>query len=151
RLSVDTALTVIIAPGPSLNPSLLVRIAEYWHRTCAGHHSSCALRSDDTEARQCQGEQATARERPQAGSCRPAMMDVINLAGELRHAIETGNQIPAGLALQRDETKDETPLEQRFGRRHEDRRQVWWLSPDDRDRLGCALIYYPLHPLPRRE
>jgi hypothetical protein len=35
-------------------------------------------------------------------------MDVINLAGELRHSIETGNQIPAGLALQWDETKDET-------------------------------------------
>jgi hypothetical protein len=67
------------------------------------------LRSDDTEARHCQGEQATARERPQAGSCRPAMLDVINLAGKLRHSIETGNQIHARLALQWDETKDETP------------------------------------------
>jgi hypothetical protein len=47
------------------------------------------------------------------------MLDVINLAGELRHSIETGNQIHACLALQRDETKDETPLEKRFGRRHE--------------------------------
>jgi hypothetical protein len=28
------------------------------------------------------------------------MMDVINLTGELRHAIETRKQIPAGLALQ---------------------------------------------------
>src|SRR5262249_37103774 len=24
---------------------------------------------------------------------------------------------------------------------------VGWLSPDDRTWLGCALIYYPLHPL----
>jgi hypothetical protein len=63
------------------------------------------------------------------------MMDVINWAEELRHSIETGNQIPAGSALQWDETKDETPSEQRFGRRHEDRRQVWWLSPDDRNWL----------------
>jgi hypothetical protein len=37
------------------------------------------------------------------------MMDVINLAGELHHSIETGNQIHASLALQWDETKDETP------------------------------------------
>jgi hypothetical protein len=63
------------------------------------------------------------------------MLDVINLAGELRHSIETGNQIHACLALQWDETKDETPLEKRFRRRHEDRRQVWWLSPDDRNWL----------------
>jgi hypothetical protein len=35
-------------------------------------------------------------------------MDVINLAGDLRHSIETRNQIPACLALQWDETKDET-------------------------------------------
>ena len=71
---------------------------------CCGltDHSACsgiARRSDDTEARHCQDEQATARERPQAGSCRPAMMDVINLAGELRHSIETGDQIHACLAL----------------------------------------------------
>jgi hypothetical protein len=52
------------------------------------------------------------------------MMDVINLTGELRHPIETRKQIPACLALQWDETKDETPLERRFGRRHEDRRQL---------------------------
>ena len=39
------------------------------------------------------------------------MLDVINLAGELRHSIETGNQIHACLALHWDETKDETPLE----------------------------------------
>jgi hypothetical protein len=63
------------------------------------------------------------------------MLDVINLAGELRHSIETGNQIHACLALQWDETKDETPLEKRFGRRHENRRQVWWLSSDDRNWL----------------
>ncbi len=93
---------------------------------------SCTRRSDDTQARHSQGEQATARERPQAGSCRPAILDVINLAEELRHSIETGNQIHACLALQWAETKDETPLEKRFGKRHEDRRQVWWLSPDDR-------------------
>jgi hypothetical protein len=37
------------------------------------------------------------------------MMDVTNLAGELRQSIETGNQIQASLALQWDETKDETP------------------------------------------
>ncbi len=37
------------------------------------------------------------------------LVDVINLAGELRHSIETGNQIHACLALQQDETKDETP------------------------------------------
>jgi hypothetical protein len=37
------------------------------------------------------------------------MMDVINLTGDLRHSIEMGNQIHAGLALQWDETKDETP------------------------------------------
>jgi hypothetical protein len=63
------------------------------------------------------------------------MMDVINLTGELRHSIETRKQIPACLALQWDETKDETPLERRFGRRHEDRRQLGWLSPDDRNWL----------------
>jgi hypothetical protein len=60
------------------------------------------------------------------------MMDVINLTGELHHSIETRKQIPACMALQWNETKDETALEKRFGRRHEDRRQVWWLSPDDR-------------------
>jgi hypothetical protein len=37
------------------------------------------------------------------------MMDVINLARDLRHAIDTRNQIHVCLALQRDETKDETP------------------------------------------
>jgi hypothetical protein len=37
------------------------------------------------------------------------MLDVINLAEELRHSIETGNQIPAYLALQWNETKDQTP------------------------------------------
>ena len=42
------------------------------------------------------------------------MMDVINLAGELRHSIETRKQIHAWLALQQDETKDETPLEKRL-------------------------------------
>jgi hypothetical protein len=57
------------------------------------------------------------------------MMDVINLTGELHHSIETRKQIPACMALQWNETKDETALEKRFGRRHEDRRQVWWLSP----------------------
>ena len=36
------------------------------------------------------------------------MMDVIDLAGDLRHSIETRNQIPACLALQGDETKDKT-------------------------------------------
>src|SRR5215813_8294613 len=46
-----------------------------------------------------------------------------------------GNQIHACLALEWNETKDETPLEKRSGRRHEDRRQVWWLSPDDRNWL----------------
>ena len=45
------------------------------------------------------------------------MLDVINLAEELRLSIETGNQIHACLALQWNETKDETPLEKRFGRR----------------------------------
>jgi hypothetical protein len=49
------------------------------------------------------------------------MMDVISLAGELRHSIETGNQIHACLALQCNETNDETPGEKRFGRRNEDR------------------------------
>jgi hypothetical protein len=52
------------------------------------------------------------------------MMDVINPAGELRHSIETRKLIPACLALQRDETTDETPLERRFGTRHEDRRPL---------------------------
>jgi hypothetical protein len=33
------------------------------------------------------------------------MMDVINLTGELPHAIETRKKIPACLALQWDETK----------------------------------------------
>jgi hypothetical protein len=47
-------------------------------------------------------------------------MDVSNLAGELRHSLETRNQTHACLALQWDETKDETPCEKRFGRRHED-------------------------------
>jgi hypothetical protein len=44
------------------------------------------------------------------------MMDVINRAGELRHSIETGNQIPACMALQWNETKDETALEKHFRR-----------------------------------
>ena len=61
------------------------------------------------------------------------MLDVINLAGELRQSIKTGNQIHFCLALQWDETKDEKPLEKRFGKRHENRRQGWWLSPDDRN------------------
>jgi hypothetical protein len=52
------------------------------------------------------------------------MIDVINPTRELRHSIETRKQIPACLALQWDETKDETPLERRFGRRHEDRREL---------------------------
>jgi hypothetical protein len=60
------------------------------------------------------------------------MMDVINLTGELHYSIETRKQIPACMALQWNETKDETALEKLFGRRHEDRRLVWWLSPDDR-------------------
>jgi hypothetical protein len=47
------------------------------------------------------------------------MLDVIKLAGELRHSIERGNQIDGCSALQWDETKDETPLAKRFGRRHE--------------------------------
>jgi hypothetical protein len=52
------------------------------------------------------------------------MMDVINPTGELRHSIDTRKQIHACLALEWDETKDEMPLERRFGRRHEDRRQL---------------------------
>jgi hypothetical protein len=52
------------------------------------------------------------------------MMDVINLTGKLRHSIDTRKQIRVCLALQWDEPKDETPLERRFGRRHEDRRQL---------------------------
>jgi hypothetical protein len=71
------------------------------------------------------------------------MMDVINLTGELHHSIETRKQIPACMALQWNETKDETALEKRFGRRHEDRRQVWWLSPDDRTWLRFADRYHP--------
>jgi hypothetical protein len=47
------------------------------------------------------------------------MLDVINLAGERRDSIETGNQIHACSALPWDDTKDETPLEKRFLRRHE--------------------------------
>jgi hypothetical protein len=54
---------------------------------------------------------------------------VINLAGVLRRSNETGNQIHGRLVLQWDETKDETLLEKRFGRPHENRPQVWWLSP----------------------
>jgi hypothetical protein len=67
------------------------------------------------------------------------MMDVINLTVELHHSIETRKQIPACMALQWNETKDETALEKRFGRRHEDRRQVWWLSPDDRKWLDFPI------------
>jgi hypothetical protein len=52
------------------------------------------------------------------------MMDVINRTRELRHSIETRKQIHTCLALQWDETKGETPLKWRFGRRHEDRRQL---------------------------
>ncbi len=66
-------------------------------RRWRGQSNLCARRSDDTEARHSRGEKATARERPQAGSCRPAMMDVINLAGELRHSIETGEPDPCQL------------------------------------------------------
>src|SRR5262249_40315450 len=49
---------------------------------------------------------------------------------------------PACMALQWNETKDETALEKRFGRRHEDRRQVWWLSPDDRKWLRFPDRYH---------
>jgi hypothetical protein len=70
------------------------------------------------------------------------MMDVINLTGELHHSLETRKQIPACMALQWDETKDETALEKCFGRRHEDRRQVWWLSPDDRKWLRFLDQYH---------
>jgi hypothetical protein len=42
----------------------------------------CALRSDDTEARHSQGAQATDRERPQVGSCRPAILQLINPTDE---------------------------------------------------------------------
>ena len=80
--------------------------------------------------------------RPEASSRQPAMMDVINLTGELHHSIETRKQIPACMALQWNETKDETALEKRFGRRHEDRRQVWWLSPDDRKWLRFPDRYH---------
>jgi hypothetical protein len=66
-------------------------------------------RSDDTDARYRQDAQGTDPAHLQAGSCRPAMLDVINLAGELRHSIETGNRTHACLALQWGETKDETP------------------------------------------
>jgi hypothetical protein len=38
------------------------------------------------------------------------MMDAINPTGELRHSIESRKQIHACLALQWDETKDETPF-----------------------------------------
>src|SRR6516225_3051752 len=48
------------------------------------------------------------QERPEASSRQPAMMDVINLTGELHHSIETRKQIPACMALQWNETKDET-------------------------------------------
>jgi hypothetical protein len=44
-------------------------------------------------------------------------MDVINLAGELHHSIETRKQIPACMALQWNKTKDETASAKRFGRR----------------------------------
>src|SRR6516165_2511555 len=90
------------------------------------------------------------QERPEARSRQPAMMDVINLTGELHHSIETRKQIPACMALQWNETKDETALEKRFGRRHEARRQVWWLSPDDRKWLRFPDRYQrvsrPLYP-----
>jgi hypothetical protein len=58
---------------------------------------SCTLRSDDTEARHCLHEQATARERLEAGSCWPAKLDVLNLTAEFRHSIETRKQIHACL------------------------------------------------------
>jgi hypothetical protein len=41
---------------------------------------SCALRSDDSEARHRSGAQGTATEHLQAGSCRPATLQVINPA-----------------------------------------------------------------------
>jgi len=82
--------------------------------------------------------------RPEAGSCQPAVMDVIDLAGDLCHSIETRNQIHACLVLQWDETKDEMPLERRLGRRQEDRRQILWFSPDDRNWLRLPDRYQ--HP-----
>jgi hypothetical protein len=75
------------------------------------------------------------------------MMDVINLTGELHHLIESRKQITACMALQWNETKDETALEKRFGRRHEARRQVWWLSPDDRKWLRFPDRYQVDTPL----
>jgi hypothetical protein len=46
----------------------------------------CLLRSDITAARRSQGEPSTAAEHPQAGSCRPATLQVINPA-EVKHPI----------------------------------------------------------------
>ena len=122
--------------GDTVHNSLLPneaahRRATYRSPSTKRSAESLSRRSDDTEACRSQCEQATVRVRLQASSCRPAMMDVISLAGRLRHSIETGDQNHATLAFQWDKTKDEAPLEKRFGRRHENRRQVWWLSPDD--------------------
>jgi len=78
----------------------------------------------------------------------PARNDGCDRSGrDLRHSIETRNQIHACLALQWHQTEDETPLERRFGRRHEDRRQVWWLSPDDRNWLRFPDRYQVAFPV----
>src|SRR4051794_19129834 len=98
-------MSVLMIPAFE-SPGFRIRNLQSDSFTSSERRAQKPSQSDDTEARHSQGEQATARERLQAGSCRPAMMDVINLAGELRHSIETENQIHASLALQWDETKD---------------------------------------------
>jgi hypothetical protein len=60
---------------------------------------------------------------------------LIHPAERFLNSVETRNEIHACMALQGNETKDETALEKRFRRRHEDRRQLWWLSPNDRNWL----------------
>jgi hypothetical protein len=84
---------------------------------------SFARRSDTPKRATARGA-SDHQQRPEGSSRQPAILDLINLTGELCHSIETRKQIHACLALQRDETKDETPLERRCGRRHEDRRQL---------------------------
>src|SRR5262245_9942779 len=88
--------------------------------------SSGARRSDDTEARHSQGEQTTARERPQAGLCWPPMLDVINLTEELRHSrSKRGNRsLPAWLSsgtrqrtkrLEKSASEGDTRIDDRSG------------------------------------
>jgi hypothetical protein len=77
------------------------------------------------------GEKATGVH-PQTSSCQPAKDRGDKSGMGTPRSTETRNEIHACMALQWNKTKDETVLDMRFRRRHQDRRPLGWLPPDDR-------------------